>query len=165
MPLEIGRVWKLPDIMIVKKRLKEVVGYVFFFFFLKTPSQYLSINVSICCTGVLKVGGETKEGVPVPTIPRQSDIPDLTMPHYFFGGVPPGFKAPFILPQSFLGCMSDLQVLQEVYNPMKGAFWGVQKTCNDKVKCKKETSFVLCIYLLVLTINSLFRPTYVYSTI
>lgn len=66
-------------------------------------------------------------------IPRQSDIPDLTMPHYFFGGVPPGFVAYFALPQSFLGCMSDLQVLQEAYNPVKGAFWGVQRTCSDKV--------------------------------
>lgn len=102
------------------------------------------------CAGVLKVGGETKEGLPEPTIPRQSDIPDLTTPHYFFGGVPPGFKAGFTLPQSFLGCMSDLQVLQEVYNPMKGAFWGVQKACSDKVKCMKlNIEFLLFIYLLI----------------
>lgn len=94
--------------------------------------MYLSINLPWPCAGVLKVGGETKEGMPEP-IPRQSDIPDLTMPHYFFGGVPPGFKTSFTLPQSFLGCMSDLQVLQEVYNPMKGAFWGIQKGCSDKV--------------------------------
>lgn len=81
----------------------------------------------------LKVGGEMKEGVPAPSSPAQSDIPDLSSPHYLVGGSPPGFESSLPLPGSFLGCISDLQVNQEAYNLMKGQYWNVQKSCMNKV--------------------------------
>ncbi len=84
-------------------------------------------------SGVLKVASEVNEGVPFPSVPLQADIPDLSTPHYFFGGLSPGFEAPIVLPESFLGCMSDLQVIQEAYNPLRGHFWNVHKSCSDKV--------------------------------
>lgn len=82
--------------------------------------------------GILKVGGESKEGVPSPP-PNQNDIPDLSESEYMIGGVPPGFKTISGLPKSFLGCMSDIQIAQQGYNPMRGISWGIQPTCSDKV--------------------------------
>lgn len=82
--------------------------------------------------GVLKVGGESKEGVPSPP-PNQNDIPDLSESEYMIGGITPGFKSINGLPKSFLGCMSDIQIAQQGYDPMKGISWGVQPTCSDKV--------------------------------
>lgn len=82
--------------------------------------------------GVLKVGGESKEGVPSP-LPNQNDIPDLLESDYMIGGVTPGFKFLNGLPKSFLGCMSDIQIGQQGYDLMKGISWGVQSTCSDKV--------------------------------
>ncbi|XP_025195973.1 laminin subunit alpha-1 [Melanaphis sacchari] len=81
--------------------------------------------------GVLKVDGESKEGVPSPP-PNQNDIPDLSESEYMVGGVSPGFKSISGLPKSFLGCMSDIQIAQQGYNPMRGISWGVQPTCSDK---------------------------------
>ncbi|VVC37186.1 Hypothetical protein CINCED_3A012310 [Cinara cedri] len=81
--------------------------------------------------GVLKVGGESKEGVPSPP-PNQNDIPDLSESEYMIGGITPGFKSINSLPKSFLGCMSDIQIAQQGYDPMKGISWGVQPTCSDK---------------------------------
>lgn len=82
--------------------------------------------------GVLKVGGESKEGAPSPP-PNQNDIPDVSESEYMIGGVSPGFKSISGLPKSFLGCMSDIQIAQQGYNPMRGISWGVQPTCSDKV--------------------------------
>jgi len=79
------------------------------------------------------VGGESKEGVPSPP-PNQNDIPDLSESEYMVGGVLPGFKSINGLPKSFLGCMSDIQIAQQGYNPMRGISWGVQSTCSVKVK-------------------------------
>ncbi|XP_050425592.1 laminin subunit alpha-1 isoform X2 [Adelges cooleyi] len=81
--------------------------------------------------GVLKVGAESKEGVPSPP-PNQNDIPELSEAEYMIGGVPPGFKATNGLVKSFSGCMSDIQIAQQGYNPMRGNSWGVQTTCTDK---------------------------------
>lgn len=88
-------------------------------------------------SGVLKVGRETKDGFPISALSSQSEIPDLSAPQYFFGGLSPGFEPQIELPQSFLGCMSDLQISPETYNPFKGRNWGVQRTCSEKVSdCK-----------------------------
>jgi len=79
------------------------------------------------------VSSENKDGFPTPALSSQSEIPDLSAPQYFFGGLSPGFEPRVTLPQSFLGCMSDLQITQETYNPFRGRNWGVQKTCSEKV--------------------------------
>jgi len=91
---------------------------VIFFFFIK---------------GVLKVGGESKEGAPSPP-PNQNDIPDLSESEYMIGGIPPGFKSISGVSKSFLGCMSDIQIAQQGYNPMRGISYGVQPTCSNKVR-------------------------------
>ena len=80
----------------------------------------------------MKVGSEFKEAIPTPS-PNQNDIPDLSTPQYFIGGSPPGFESATHLPGSFFGCISDMQVNQEAYNLMRGQYWGVQKSCSDKV--------------------------------
>lgn len=79
------------------------------------------------------MNSETKDGFPTPVLSSQSEIPDLSVPQYFFGGLSPGFEPRVPLPQPFLGCMSDLQITQETYNPFRGRNWGIQKTCSEKV--------------------------------
>ncbi|CAA3033141.1 Hypothetical predicted protein [Olea europaea subsp. europaea] len=81
--------------------------------------------------GILKVESESRDGAPTPP-PSQEDIPDLLKAQYYLGGVPPGFSASVALPSSFLGCMADINVAQEGYNPMRGKFWGVQSGCSNK---------------------------------
>lgn len=98
-----------------------------------TIQKYLSTDCNYFVTGVLKVAGESKEGVPSPP-PNQNDIPDLSESEYLIGGVYPGFKSISGLPKSFLGCMSDIQIAQQGHNPMKGISWGIQPTCSDKVR-------------------------------
>lgn len=93
--------------------------------------------------GVLKVGGESKEGVPSPP-PNQNDIPDLSGSEYMIGGVSPGFKSISGLPKSFLGCMSNIQIAQQGYNPMSGISWGVQPTCSDKVRTSYRWCKMIC---------------------
>lgn len=83
-------------------------------------------------SAALKVGIESKEGVPSPP-PNQNQIPDLSEPVYFIGGLSPGFKTPIQLPRSFLGCMSNIQINQEGYNPLRGRYSGVNARCSDKV--------------------------------
>lgn len=88
------------------------------------------------------MGGESKEGVPSPP-PNQDIIPDLSEAEYMIGGVPPGFKSIKGLPKSFLGCMSDIQIAQQEYNPMRGVSWGIQRTCSNKVQTRFNfTSFI-----------------------
>ncbi|XP_046676227.1 laminin subunit alpha-1 isoform X3 [Homalodisca vitripennis] len=81
--------------------------------------------------GLLKMETELIDGAPTPP-PGQDAIPDFFGANFYVGGVPPGFKAPIPLPGSFLGCMSDVQVLQEGYNLLRNRFWGVQGSCSDK---------------------------------
>ncbi|XP_054282487.1 laminin subunit alpha-1 [Macrosteles quadrilineatus] len=81
--------------------------------------------------GVLKVETEIRDGAPTPP-PSQDSIPDFSGALFYVGGVPPGFKPPVNIPGSFLGCMSDFQVLQEGYHLLKNSFWGVQASCSDK---------------------------------
>lgn len=80
----------------------------------------------------MKVESEVREGSPT-SPPSQEAIPDLSGAQFFFGGLAPGFKLPYSIPTSFLGCMSDIQVLQEGYNLLKGKFWGLQAPCSKKV--------------------------------
>lgn len=85
--------------------------------------------------GLLKVGDELKEAAP-PTPPARDQIPELATADYLVGGVPPAYnfgnlKARF--PGSFLGCMSDLFVDNEIYNPLKGRRNGLRQSCSDQV--------------------------------
>ncbi|XP_035736479.1 laminin subunit alpha-1-like [Vespa mandarinia] len=83
----------------------------------------------------LNVGEENdkKMGAPTPQ-PKKEDIPDLAKAKYYFGGVPPSFRAEnIILPSqvSFLGCMSNI-IIQEGYDPMVEQYYGIEPTCANK---------------------------------
>ncbi|XP_063216579.1 laminin subunit alpha-1 [Bacillus rossius redtenbacheri] len=81
---------------------------------------------------VLKVEGENQTGAPSER-PSLSAIPDLSSASYFVGGVPPGFSPgpnSIEVLDSFMGCMADIQVEQEGYNPLHGQFYGVEATCR-----------------------------------
>ncbi|XP_076279706.1 wing blister isoform X1 [Lasioglossum baleicum] len=83
----------------------------------------------------LSVGGEDDKRIGAPTPqPKTEDIPDLAQAKYYFGGVPPSFRAEkLMLPSqvSFLGCMSNI-VVQEGYDPMAEQYYGVERTCGNK---------------------------------
>lgn len=90
---------------------------------------------------IFNVGEENdkKLGAPTPQ-PKKEDIPDLAKAKYYFGGVPPSFRAEnIILPSqvSFLGCMSNI-IVQEGYDPMVEQYYGVEPTCANKVIVLKE---------------------------
>lgn len=93
--------------------------------------------------GVLKVEGEIRDGAPTPP-PNQDAIPNLAGANFYIGGVPPGFKAPITLPGSFLGCMADIQVMQEGYNLIRNQFWGIQASCSEKVDFYWFVFFTYC---------------------
>lgn len=90
------------------------------------------IKLYLFCAGVLKVKDEVRDGAPTPP-PGQDAIPDLAGAQFYVGGVPPGLRTPLPVPGSFLGCLSDLLVLQEGYNLLRNQYWGVQASCSDKV--------------------------------
>lgn len=84
---------------------------------------------------MLKVGEEMKVAAP-PVPPSQSQIPDLSGADYLVGGYPPGYNfksANLRLPKSFLGCMADLFIDKEIYNPLRGRSHGVGSSCSDQV--------------------------------
>ncbi|XP_015124906.1 laminin subunit alpha-1, partial [Diachasma alloeum] len=94
--------------------------------------QYqLRKNIEKCS---LSVGENDKKlGAPTPQ-PKKEDIPDLSGSKYYFGGVPPSFRAEkLVLPHqvSFLGCMSNINV-QEGYDPMAEVFYGVEPSCSSR---------------------------------
>nr|CAD7455143.1 unnamed protein product [Timema tahoe] len=81
---------------------------------------------------VLKVEGESQDGEPNKQ-PSLSAIPDLSSAFYFVGGVPPGFSSgpnKLQVLNSYLGCLADIQVNQEGYNPLHGQFYGVEAACT-----------------------------------
>nr|XP_012147088.1 PREDICTED: laminin subunit alpha-2 isoform X4 [Megachile rotundata]XP_012147089.1 PREDICTED: laminin subunit alpha-2 isoform X4 [Megachile rotundata] len=98
-----------------------------------TRQYQLRKNIEKCS---LNVANDAYNKIVVPTPqPKKEDIPDLLQAKYYFGGVPPSFRAEkLMLPSqvSFLGCMSDIRVGQEGYNPMDEQFYGVEPTCANK---------------------------------
>lgn len=62
-------------------------------------------------------------------------MPDLSNALYFVGGVPPGlFRTgtnKLELPGPFLGCLTEIQVVQDGYSPLRGQFYGVEAGCAD----------------------------------
>ncbi|XP_030080568.1 laminin subunit alpha-1 [Drosophila hydei] len=74
-----------------------------------------------------------------PTLPVKSHmLPDLSKAVYYLGGVPPGFtsgttKAPGA-DNPFLGCMMDVQVNGETYDPLESStYFGVEPSCKDMI--------------------------------
>ncbi|KRF77830.1 laminin subunit alpha lam-3 isoform X2 [Drosophila virilis] len=74
-----------------------------------------------------------------PTLPVKSHmLPDLSKAVYYLGGVPPGFtsgttKAPGA-DNPFLGCMMDVQVNGETYDPLESStYFGVESSCKDMI--------------------------------
>ncbi|XP_028895887.2 laminin subunit alpha-1 isoform X3 [Zeugodacus cucurbitae] len=86
--------------------------------------------------GILRVDNE-RAITGSPTVPIKSHmLPDLSKPVYYLGGVPPGFKsgtskAPGA-DNPFLGCMKDVQVNRETYDPLESAtHFGVEPSCKE----------------------------------
>ncbi|XP_041451135.1 laminin subunit alpha-1 isoform X1 [Drosophila obscura] len=74
-----------------------------------------------------------------PTLPVNAHLlPDLSKAVYYLGGVPPGFtsgttKAPGA-DNPFLGCMTDVQVNGETYDPLESSsYFGVEPSCKDMI--------------------------------
>ncbi|XP_033151119.1 laminin subunit alpha-1 isoform X1 [Drosophila mauritiana] len=74
-----------------------------------------------------------------PTLPVNIHLlPDLSKTVYYLGGVPPGFtsgtsKAPGA-DNPFLGCMKDVQVNGETYDPLESSsYYGVEPSCKDMI--------------------------------
>ncbi|KAH8251255.1 hypothetical protein KR032_004153 [Drosophila birchii] len=74
-----------------------------------------------------------------PTLPVNIHmLPDLSKAVYYLGGVPPGFtsgtsKAPGA-DNPFLGCMKDVQVNGETYDPLESSsYYGVEPSCKDMI--------------------------------
>lgn len=84
--------------------------------------------------GILKVEGEARVGSPTPPVGQEA-LPDLSSALYVVGGVPPGlFRAgtnKLELPGPFLGCLAEIQVVQDGYSPLRGQFYGVEAGCAD----------------------------------
>lgn len=76
-----------------------------------------------------------KEAAP-PTPPMQSQIPELATADYLVGGYPPGYNFGSLnlrLPKPFLGCLTDIFIEKDIYNPLKGKTNGVESSCGDNV--------------------------------
>ncbi|CAG2061905.1 unnamed protein product, partial [Timema podura] len=98
----------------------------------KCKYGWTSSNYFDCFDSVLKVEGESQDGEPNKQ-PSLSAIPDLSSAFYFVGGVPPGFSSgpnKLQVLNSYLGCLADIQVNQEGYNPLHGQFYGVEAACT-----------------------------------
>lgn len=87
--------------------------------------------------GSLVVGKEMHAGSP--TAPVNSDsLPNLSNTSYYLGGLPPGFKsgtskAPGA-DQAFLGCMKDVTINQESYDPLDSSnYYGIEPTCREVI--------------------------------
>lgn len=90
-------------------------------------------------SALLTVPGREEPAPGSPTTPITSRmLPNLNKAVYYLGGVPPGFrsgttKAPGA-DHAFLGCMRDIQVNGETYDPMESsAYFGVETQCRTTV--------------------------------
>lgn len=87
--------------------------------------------------GSLVVGKEIHTGSPTAPVSSES-LPNLSNTSYYLGGLPPGFKsgsskAPGA-DQAFLGCMKDVTINQESYDPLDSSnYFGVEPTCRDVI--------------------------------
>lgn len=89
-------------------------------------------------SGLLTIADrEEQSGSPTTPITLKM-LPNLSRAVYYLGGVPPGFrsgttKAPGA-DHAFLGCMRDIQVNGETYDPMESsAFYGVETMCRQTI--------------------------------
>ncbi|XP_017882648.2 laminin subunit alpha-1 [Ceratina calcarata] len=83
----------------------------------------------------LSVGENDKKIVGPSTQPRKDDIPDFLHAKFYIGGVPPSFRAEkLMLPSqiSFLGCMQNIEVQRNGYDPMEAQYYGVEQSCVIK---------------------------------
>ncbi|XP_067621354.1 laminin subunit alpha-1 isoform X1 [Eurosta solidaginis] len=86
--------------------------------------------------GILRVNNE-RAITGSPTVPIKSHmLPDLSKPVYYLGGVPPGFKSGISkapgADNPFLGCMKDVQVNRETYDPLESStHFGVEPSCKE----------------------------------
>ncbi|XP_059617833.1 laminin subunit alpha lam-3 [Phlebotomus argentipes] len=87
--------------------------------------------------GSLIVDKENHTGSPTAPIGLDS-LPHLSNTSYYLGGVPPGFKsgtskAPGA-DHAFLGCMKDIQINQETYDPLDSSnYFGVEPSCKENI--------------------------------
>lgn len=87
--------------------------------------------------GSLIVDKENHTGSPTAPIGLDS-LPNLSNTSYYVGGVPPGFKsgtskAPGA-DHAFLGCMKDIQINQETYDPLDSPnYFGVEPSCKETI--------------------------------
>lgn len=85
--------------------------------------------------GILEVNGQKQSGSPTKPITSVS-LPDLSEAVYYLGGVQPGFKSGITkapgADHAFLGCMKDVQINAESYNPMDSQkYFGVEPSCKE----------------------------------
>ncbi|XP_046866451.1 laminin subunit alpha-1 isoform X2 [Drosophila willistoni] len=88
--------------------------------------------------GILRVNNDRPISG-APTLPINGHmLPDLSKAVYYLGGVPPGFtsgttKAPGA-DNPFLGCMKDVQVNGETYDPLESSiYFGVESSCKEMI--------------------------------
>ncbi|XP_030377128.1 laminin subunit alpha-1 [Scaptodrosophila lebanonensis] len=88
--------------------------------------------------GILRVNNERAISG-APTLPIKSHMqPDLSRALYYLGGVPPGFtsgstKAPGA-DNPFMGCMMDVQVDGETYDPLESSiYFGIESACKTMI--------------------------------
>uniref|UniRef100_A0A7G3AFZ3 Putative extracellular matrix glycoprotein laminin subunit alpha and gamma n=1 Tax=Lutzomyia longipalpis TaxID=7200 RepID=A0A7G3AFZ3_LUTLO len=87
--------------------------------------------------GSLIVDKENHTGSPTAPIGIDS-LPILSNTSYYIGGVPPGFKsgtskAPGA-DHAFLGCIKDIQINQETYDPLDSSnYFGVEPSCKETI--------------------------------
>ena len=83
-------------------------------------------------TALLKVADDEE----LSAAPFSFGVPDLELEEarLYVGGLPPDVIIPPSLmssvPSSFLGCISDLQVVAYGMNPLQGAYYGVEASCS-----------------------------------
>lgn len=83
---------------------------------------------------------EEQSGTPTQPIVLRM-LPNLSRAVYYLGGVPPGYRSATSTNVSagtadaFLGCMRDIQVNGETYDPMESsAYFGVEPNCRDTIR-------------------------------
>lgn len=85
-------------------------------------------------TGLLTIPQrEEQSGSPAQPIVLRM-LPNLSRAVYYLGGVPPGHRTS-AAGAAFLGCMRDIQVNGETFDPMESsAYFGVEPNCRDTIR-------------------------------